>query len=52
MVITAWFSSHPVSGANQQNFQAYYLQAMTGYPVGLQGYAAVMEKESPAKKCI
>jgi len=51
MLITVWFSSHPISEAIQ-TFPGILSSSNEGYPDGLQGYAAVMEKAGPRKKCI
>lgn len=51
MLITVCFSSHPISEA-MQTLPGILSSSNGGYPDGLQGYAAVMGKEGPGKKCI
>lgn len=49
MLITVCFSSHPISEA-MQTLPGILSSSNGRYPDGLQGYAAVMEKEGPGKK--
>lgn len=48
MLINVWFSSHPISG-KMQTFPGVLSSSNVGYPDGLQGYVAVMEKEDPGE---
>lgn len=49
MLITVWFSSHPISQA-MQTFPGILSSSNGGHPDGLHGYAAVTEKGGPGKK--